>query len=39
MWSLTLAFSPVYPLLLSEQKLEIEKLNTVDLITLSFTCA
>jgi len=38
-WLLTLAFSPVYPLCLSEQKLEVEKLNTVGLITLSFMCA
>lgn len=35
-WSLTLAFSPMYTFLIAEQKLEIEKLNTAGLITLSF---
>lgn len=32
-WLLTLSVSSMDPLLLSEQKLEIEKLNTVGLIT------
>lgn len=33
-WSLTLAFSPVYTFLLSQQKPEIGKWNTVALLTL-----
>lgn len=33
-----MTFGPMYPLLLSEHKLEIVKLNIMGLITLSFMC-
>lgn len=37
-WLLTLALNPIYLLLLSEQKLETEKLNTMGQITLLCVC-